>query len=113
VVEALADGIFATVMTVLGLCLRVPVIAAPESLVQRVLVYVLSFVIFAVYWVGHHFEFEYVPRTDRPFIWLNDLFLLCIGLLRLTTALLGRFPLAQGSSPPRALNDRLSYMGGN
>ncbi len=97
-VENLTDGIFGTVMTILGLTLSVPYLAlagqpnAPPlnltALATGIAVYALSFVFLGVYWVGHHFALEFVRTTDRPFIWLNNAFLLCIGLLPLTTALL-------------------------
>src|SRR5207245_181318 len=48
-----------------------------------------------VFWVGHHVGFQIVKRTDRTFIWLNNTFLLFVGLLPLTTALLGHHPFEQ------------------
>lgn len=104
-VENLTDGIFGTVMTILGLSLSVPYLVEagqpnppalnPTALAIGVAVYAMSFVFLGVYWVGHHFALEFVRTTDRPFIWLNNAFLLCIGLLPLTTALLGVNPLEQ------------------
>jgi uncharacterized membrane protein len=98
-VENLTDGIFATVMTILGLSLSVPyILGAGQTprltinfyyLATGIVVYAMSFVFLGVYWVGHHIAFEYLRMTDRIFIWLNNMFLLCIGLLPLTTALLG------------------------
>jgi uncharacterized membrane protein len=111
-VESLTDGIFATVMTILGLSLIVPVVTAPSTatladlgdLVPGVLVYALSFVIMGVFWVGHHVVFHYIRRTDRTLIWLNNVFLLFVGLLPLTTALLGRFDLVQSTLVAYGLN---------
>jgi uncharacterized membrane protein len=78
--EALTDGIFATVMTVLVLSLSVPVIASNitgselssdvvvdiEALWPNILGYVLSFLLLAVLWISHHSVFHYVTRLDRP-----------------------------------------------
>jgi uncharacterized membrane protein len=104
-VENLTDGIFGTVMTILGLSLSVPYLVEAgqpnppainfPGLAIGVAVYAMSFVFLGVYWVGHHFALEFVRTTDRQFIWLNNSFLLCIGLLPLTTALLGVNPIDQ------------------
>jgi uncharacterized membrane protein len=102
-VEALTDGIFGAVMTVLGLSLTIPYITGPahqdlpvvEDVVTGVLTYALSFVTLGVFWVGHHVGFQVVKRTDRTFIWLNNIFLLFVGVLPLTTALLGHHPFEQ------------------
>src|SRR5881296_2933246 len=83
--EALSDGIFATVMTVLVLTLSVPVITTPVlgselsadvaagvlALAPNILSYVLSFLLLAVMWVSHHNIFHYLRSVDRPLIWLN------------------------------------------
>ena len=107
--EALTDGIFATVMTVLVLSLSVPVIASNitgsklssevvvdiEALWPNILGYVLSFLLLAVLWISHHSVFHYVTRVGRPLLWLNTLFLLTIGFLPFSTALIGRYPEVQ------------------
>src|SRR5437899_10289900 len=92
-VEALTDGIFGAVMTVLGLSLTIPYITGPahqelpafEDVVTGVLTYALSFVTLGVFWVGHHVGFHAVHRTERTLIWLNHVFLLCVGLLAVPT----------------------------
>lgn len=104
-IEALTDGIFATVMTVLVLSLSVPVISTVnlpselavdlESLLPNVVSYVISFVVIGVYWVGHHAVFHFVKRTNRQLIWLNMLFLLCVAIIPFSTALIGRYPFQQ------------------
>ena len=111
-VEALTDGIFGAVMTVLGLSLTIPYITGPaqqplpafEDVVTGVLSYALSFVTLGVLWVGHHVGFQVVKRTDRTFIWLNNIFLLFVGLLPLTTALLGHHPFEQVTIVAYGLN---------
>jgi uncharacterized membrane protein len=99
-IEALTDGIFATVMTVLVLSLSIPTITginfAVESYVSNlgavVLSYVMSFLLLAVFWVRHHNFFHYIEKVDTAFIWLNILFLLAVGFIPFTTELIGRFP---------------------
>src|SRR2546428_10420824 len=102
-VEGLTDGIFSAVMTILGLSLTVPYITGPPdqplpdfmTVATAVLIYSLSFVMPGIFWVGPHVGFHYIRRTDRTLIWLNNFFLLCVGLLPLTTALLGRHDLEE------------------
>jgi TMEM175 potassium channel family protein len=101
-IEALTDGIFATVMTILVLGLRVPVLNAPVpeealsaeivSLWPSFLIYALSFVTLGLYWVGHHTQFHYVKHVDRVLLWINILFLLSIGFIPFSTLLLGDYP---------------------
>ena len=99
-IEALTDGIFATVMTVLVLGLKPPDVNLSESrlefeimgLSSNILVYAFSFVVLGVYWIGHHNQFHYVKRTDRVFLWVNIIFLLTIGFVPFSTSLLGEYP---------------------
>lgn len=107
--EALTDGIFATVMTVLVLSLTVPVITGPlsgsqlssqvfadiQALEPNILSYVLSFLLLVVLWISHHNVFHLITRVDRRILWLNALFLLAIGFIPFSTALIGRYPQVQ------------------
>jgi len=106
--ESLTDGIFGTVMTVLILSLSVPVITrgpvAAEnsqladyihSLIPDILSYVISFVVLGAFWMRHHMMFNFVSRVDRTLLWLNIFFLLTIGFIPFSTALMGRYPLLQ------------------
>jgi uncharacterized membrane protein len=45
--------------------------------------------VLGTYWVGNHFQFHFVRKVDRGFLWLNLLFLLFITLLPFSTNLLG------------------------
>jgi uncharacterized membrane protein len=111
-VESLSDGIFSAVMTVLGLSLTLPYILGPANqplpdlteVVTGVLIYALSFFMIGVFWVGHHIAFNYVRRTDRTLIWINNVFLLFIGLLPLSTSLLGRHVFEQVTLVSYGLN---------
>lgn len=101
-IEALCDGIFAIVMTLLVLELHVPDIAANLvstelghrlfDLLPKFLSFGVSFVIAGVYWVGHHNQFFFIKRADRVLLWINILFLLCMAFLPFSTALLGTYP---------------------
>jgi uncharacterized membrane protein len=99
--ETLTDGIFAIAMTLLVLNLQVPQIPgalvsaqlphALRELWPKFLSFALSFVVVAVYWVGHHNQFHFIRRVDRPFIWINVLFLLCIAFVPFSAGLLGQY----------------------
>jgi len=99
-IEALTDGIFATVMTVLVLGLTVPAANLSEvELASQIrahwpnyVAYAFSFIVLGVYWIGHHNQFHYIKRSDRVFLWVNILFLLTIGFVPFSTSLLGLYP---------------------
>ncbi len=101
-IEALTDGVFAVVMTLLVLDLKVPATLGPEAagelpgklleLWPKLLSFTLSFVIASIYWVGHHNQFHFIRRTDRVLLWLNLLFMLCVALIPFSSGLLGDYP---------------------
>ena len=100
-VEALGDGIFAIAMTLLVLELHVPQLVAtgsPGELAKALLLmwpkfagYGGSFLILGVLWIGHHNQFHYIRHVDRPFLWINILFFMCVGFMPYCTALMGSF----------------------
>jgi uncharacterized membrane protein len=95
-------------MTVLILSLSVPIITSSslatensqllnslQSLLPDILGYVLSFAILGSFWIRHHTMFNFVTKVDRVLLWLNIIFLLTIGFIPFSTALLGRYPMLQ------------------
>jgi uncharacterized membrane protein len=115
--ESLSDGIFSTVMTVLVLSLSVPIIASRtiasensqlalslRGLVPDILSYVISFAILGAFWIRHHSMFAYVTTVNRTLLWLNIVFLMTIGFIPFSTALLGRYPLLELSLVIYGLN---------
>jgi uncharacterized membrane protein len=96
--EAFSDGVFAIVITLLILDIRFPDVdysqfgATLISLLPRILAYVMSFIIIGVYWVTHHNSMHAMRKTDRSFLWLNILLLLCVSFIPFPTSLLGRYP---------------------
>ena len=95
------DAVFAIVMTLLVLEIRVPEVPpdlAVAELPTKVLAlwpkffsYVLSFLVIGNYWIAHHQTFRYVMSYDRPLLWMNLLFLLSISFIPFPTALLGEY----------------------
>ena len=96
-----SDAIFAIVMTLLVLDIRVPDVpsdvAAQEvpglvfELWPKIFSYVLSFLVIGLYWIGHHQTFRYVQSYDRTLLWLNLVFLLSISFIPIPTDLLGEY----------------------
>jgi uncharacterized membrane protein len=98
-VLALTDGVFAIIMTLLVLEIHVPQLSAGESLSSafllevwpNIVVFVISFVLTGLYWVGHRDMFNLVRGVDRGLIWLNILYMLPVALVPAAAALLGAY----------------------
>ncbi len=96
--EAFTDGVFAIVITLLILDLRLPNVAYSElpaalaALAPAIGVYVLSFVLIGMYWVFHHHSMTLVHDVDGVLLWLNIIFLLFISFMPFPTMMMGRYP---------------------
>lgn len=97
-VEALSDGIFAIAMTILVLEVHVPELTSAAELTPALIrmwpklaSYVLSFLLLGTLWVGHHFQFHYIEKSDRTLLWLNIAFLMCISFLPFCTGVVGSY----------------------
>jgi uncharacterized membrane protein len=101
-IEAFSDGVFAIVITLLVLELRVPQIANEGNalellnqlylLLPKFLGFVMSFFFVAVFWVAHHQFFHTLNFSKRGLLWLNNLFLFFITFIAFPTAVLGSYP---------------------
>lgn len=95
---ALSDGVFAIVITLLVLEIKVPEVAAGElthalyEAVPKILSHIVSFVVLGIYWVGHHNVFQHIKRHDRALLWLNILFLLSVASMAYPTGLIVQYP---------------------
>jgi len=103
-VEALVDGTFAIVITLLVLEVAVPPVEGHKAgtlaaevghLLPKILSFVISVLIAGIYWIGHHGMFYLVRRVDRSLLWLNVLFLLFVAFIPFSSGLLGEYGLAQ------------------
>jgi uncharacterized membrane protein len=104
-IEALSDGIFAIVMTLLILELHVPNLSpnAPNVEVTTALValwpkfvsYLVAFVSLGVFWTAHHIMYHVIRRADLTLLWLNIVFFLFVSLLPFSTSILNAFPRAR------------------
>lgn len=91
----LSDGLFATVLTLLVLDLRIPeaISSAGASIssfvawtAPHLFSYALTFVVVGSYWSGHHRNFRYIKQDDQRLAAYNLAFLFFIGLLPFSTA---------------------------
>jgi len=100
-IESLTDGIFAFGMTllVLGVGYPVSVQTFAKMPVDQILLtsvpyfvlYMISFLILAAFWVSHHVQFHYIRFIDRSFLWLNILALMFVAFVPFTSSLAGFF----------------------
>jgi uncharacterized membrane protein len=93
---SLSDGLFAIMLTLLVLEIKLPEAAGSVGLLDAMVAlwpkmfsYLLTFLVTGVYWVAHHWDFQHIVRYDRRLMWLNLMFLLCISVLPASTALVG------------------------
>ncbi len=98
--DAFSDGVFAIVVTLLVLELRVPELRNPtvSELWQGLLKLKSSFVSFALsffyvasVWYTHVYLFKVLNRVDSVIIWLNNLSLFFICFIPFPTALIGQY----------------------
>jgi uncharacterized membrane protein len=98
-IETLVDGIFAVVMTLLVLDIKVPQLAHTEDSLHEALFkvlpnlgsYGLSFLVVGVYWVGQHNQFHFIKRSNRVLIWINITFLMSVSMIPFSAALLAEY----------------------
>ena len=97
--EAFSDGVYAIVITLLILSIRIPEVApaalgaALVQMLPEVFTYILSFFVVGLYWFAHHRVSHQVKAIDGTFIWLNLIWLLFVSVMPFPAALLGRYPL--------------------
>src|SRR4051795_2655363 len=90
--EAFRDGVFAIIITIMVLELRVPDHADWRALARLTpvfLTYVLSFVNVGIYWVNHHHMFHLCDRVTGRVLWANLHLLFWLSLVPFTTGWMG------------------------
>lgn len=101
-VEAFSDGIFAIIITLLVLEIKVPHIQGSESagdlmkalagLLPKFTSWIISFFTIAVIWVNHHRIFKQLKFLDHGIFWWNAFLLLWTSFIPFPTAVLGDYP---------------------
>src|SRR2546425_782379 len=95
-IEAFSDGVFAIIVTLLVLDLKVPdlpqqitnqeTLQALFNLAPQFISFVLSFFILCIFWVNHHQFFHTIKTADRKLLWLNNLLLFWLCFIPFPTA---------------------------
>lgn len=97
--ETLVDGIFAIAMTLLVLSIEVPSAEFHStadfqiyiiSLLPKILVYFISFILLAIFWMNHHVFFV-IKRVNSAILWINIIWLMFIALVPFSTSLVSSF----------------------
>lgn len=99
--EAFSDGVFAIVVTLLVLEIRVPQILdhhsswelaeALRAMVPKVLSWIISFLMVCVIWVNHHRIFGQLKTVTHELFWHNAHLLLWCSFIPFPTALMGDY----------------------
>lgn len=103
--EAFSDAVFAIVVTIMILEIRIPDELALGNdrlaLMQfaaLIATYALSFVVVAIFWSNHHYLIFTLPKADRVTIWLNNHALFWITLIPLVARFFGQHPTSPRAS---------------
>jgi uncharacterized membrane protein len=95
--EAFSDGVFAVIITIMVLDLKVPAgatFAALSSVLPVFLSYVLSFIYVGIYWKNHHHLLHASEKVSGGILWANLHLLFWLSLAPFVTAWLGENPRA-------------------
>jgi len=90
--EAFSDGVFAIIITIMVLELKIPHtdnINDLRPLIPVFISYVLSFVYVGIYWNNHHHLFHVVERVDGKLLWANLHLLFWLSLFPFATGWMG------------------------
>jgi uncharacterized membrane protein len=99
--EALTDGVFAIVMTLLVLDISITGISQSSvqaELLRRILelwpaflAYAMSFIILGMIWLSHHRIFHYIRYSNPMLMWINVVFLMFVALVPFSTRLMADY----------------------
>lgn len=101
--EAFSDGVFAIIITIMVLDLKVPehtTFAALRPVLPVFLSYVLSFIYVGIYWNNHHHLFQASQRVSGGILWANLHLLFWLSLIPFATGWVGE---KMNASAPLAL----------
>jgi uncharacterized membrane protein len=90
--EAFSDGVFAIIITIMVLELKIPQgtsMAVMKPLLPVFLCYILSFVFIGIYWGNHHHLMHTVKKINASIIWANMHLLFWLSLVPFATGWMG------------------------
>ena len=100
-IEAFSDGVFAIIVTLLVLDLKVPVLTNPSDVgelwqgliaqLPRFLSWLISFIIVCKFWLNHHHVLVMARHADYGMVWINSIFLMGQSFIPFPTALIGQY----------------------
>jgi uncharacterized membrane protein len=101
-IEAFSDGVFAIIVTLLVLELKVPLLADHDSvgelghqlleLLPKFLSWLISFIILCKFWLNHHHVLGLARHANYAMVWLNSIFLMGQSFIPFPTAMMGEYP---------------------
>ncbi len=100
-IEAFSDGVFAIIVTLLVLDLKVPPLKDPASVAElghalieqlpRLLSWLISFIIVCKFWLNHNHVLGLARHADYGMVWINSIFLMGQSFIPFPTALIGEY----------------------
>lgn len=100
-IEAFSDGVFAIVVTLLVLELKVPALGDHGSvseladrlleLLPKFLSWLISFIIVCKFWLNHHHVLGLARHANYAMVWLNSIFLMSQSFIPFPTAMMGEY----------------------
>ena len=103
-----SDAVIAITITLLVLEIRLPsdagelgdaeLWATLAQMSPEFLAYLISFAVIGLYWLNHYIKLSYIKEVDRGLLAINLLFLLFVGIVPFTTALISENPSSVGTS---------------
>ncbi len=99
--EAFSDGVFAIIITIMVLELKVPhgeEVSSLSPLVPVFLSYLLSFIYIGIYWNNHHHMLHACFKVTGPILWANLHLLFWLSLFPFATGWMGENHFASAPS---------------
>src|SRR5581483_5262143 len=100
-IEAFSDGVFAIIVTLLVLELKVPSLQDHHSvselgrelvaLLPKFLSWLISFIIVCKFWLNQHHVLGLARHADYGMVWLNSIFLMGQSFIPFPTAMMGEY----------------------
>src|ERR1700733_11763089 len=90
--EAFSDGVFAIIITIMVLEIKVPVGESWESLkplISVMMSYTLSFLFVGIYWVNHHHLLHTIQKVNSGILWSYIGVLFFLSLVPVATDWMG------------------------
>jgi uncharacterized membrane protein len=101
-IEAFSDGVFAIVVTLLVLELKIPPLHEPNSVAElrrelldiapKFLSWLISFIIVCKFWLNHHHVIGIARSANYTLVWMNSIFLMFQSFVPFPTSLMGEYP---------------------